>query len=293
MSMEIKLQNDVVKSEEKQGSQPLDRVKDYLKSIDVKYESSYPNTHPDEATMPQFKPQDRPGYSQILQEAEAAMGEYEIASKKEIQNDYVAKLNEIDSKKDTINAELAKDTEELKQDRIVSTEKNRADMVAQGIERSSIAANTEQGIEDNYNRELVDLIEKTQLSLSELELKKSIAQNEMDVALDKFDIAYAAKLEKKIDEISKHYDQEMLDLERYNLQIAKLRNQRNEEWREWVEAKNSQINAEKSHAKVKYLIDVIKQMPKSEAVEIINDPEVIASLGAQYQIVLDYVNRRK
>ena len=109
----------------------------------------------------------------------------------------------------------------------------------------------------------------------------------------KFDIAYAAKLEKKIEEISKNYDKEIVELEKYNTEIAELRNKRNQEWQKWVTAKTSEINAQKSRAKVEYLIDLVKTLSKEEAIELIEDAEIIASLGDHYQIVLDYVNRRK
>lgn len=297
MSTEIKeeqtveLNDDINKSNVNDYS--LDSIKKHLNSIDAEYEATYPSATPDESTMPQYQTVQRPTYDQIEEEARNSLGVYEASSKQEIQNDYNEELSQIAPEEEEVISSAESSKAEAEAEYKNNIETNRSNMISQGVERSSIVSNTEQSIESDYNRELVDLIEKTQLSLSELELKKSIAQNEMNTALDKFDIAYAAKLEKKIEDLSSKYDQQMLDLEKYNLEIAELRNKRNEEWKKWVNSQTSAINAEKSRAKVEYLIDSIKKMTKEEAVNIIYDPEIVASLGEHYQIVLDYVNRRK
>lgn len=303
MSTETKVQDDEILesvSESKLATDSnrnaglnIDKIKSELQGIEKEYDSTKPNPWPSESTMPQYKPVPQPTYNDIRQEAIDALGEYEVSGKKEIQNDYLETMGKIENQEKKILSEAERTKTKEAQEYILDTEQNRANMIAQGLERSSIMQNTEQNIKDNYDSELLELIEKTQLSLSELDLKKSMAQNEMNTALENFNIAYAVKLEKKIDEITKNYDSQMLELEKYNTEIEKLRTKRNEEWRKWVASKNSEINAEKNRAKVDYLIDTIKGLSKAEAVELINNPDIIASLGAYYQIVLDYVNRRK
>ena len=287
MSMEIKTE------EEEFVISSIEKAKNDLKAIESDYEVQYPSAQPSEDNMPQYKAVERPTYDQIKEEAVNALGAYETTSKKEIQNDFATQIQQIANKEQEVLVDTEQKSEAIQSEKIDDVEKHKANMIYQGLERSSIAGIKEETIKSDYDAQLVELIEKSQLALTELELKKSMAQNEMNIALEKFDIAYAAKLEKKIEEISKNYDKEIVELEKYNTEIAELRNKRNQEWQKWVTAKTSEINAQKSRAKVEYLIDLVKTLSKEEAIELIEDAEIIASLGDHYQIVLDYVNRRK
>ena len=287
MSMEIRTEEDEV------VISSIEKAKNDLKAIESDYEVQYPSAQPSEDNMPQYKAVERPTYDQIKEEAVNALGAYETTSKKEIQNDFAAQIQQIANKEQEVLVDAEQKSEAIQSEKIDDVEGHKANMIYQGLERSSIAGIKEETIKSDYDAQLVELIEKSQLALTELELKKSMAQNEMNIALEKFDIAYAAKLEKKIEEISKNYDKEIVELEKYNTEIAELRNKRNQEWQKWVTAKTSEINAQKSRAKVEYLIDLVKTLSKEEAIELIEDAEIIASLGDHYQIVLDYVNRRK
>lgn len=287
MSMEIKTE------EEEVVISSIEKAKNDLKAIESDYEVQYPSAQPSEDNMPQYKAVERPTYDQIKEEAVNALGAYETTSKKEIQNDFAAQIQQIANKEQEVLVDTEQKSEAIQSEKIDDVERHKANMIYQGLERSSIAGIKEETIKSDYDAQLVELIEKSQLALTELELKKSMAQNEMNIALEKFDIAYAAKLEKKIEELSKNYDKEIVELEKYNTEIAELRNKRNQEWQKWVTAKTSEINAQKSRAKVEYLIDLVKTLSKEEAIELIEDAEIIASLGDHYQIVLDYVNRRK
>ena len=287
MSMEIKTE------EEEVVISSIEKAKNDLKAIESDYEVQYPSAQPSEDNMPQYKAVERPTYDQIKEEAVNALGAYETTSKKEIQNDFAAQIQQIANKEQEVLVDTEQKSEAIQSEKIDDVEGHKANMIYQGLERSSIAGIKEETIKSDYDAQLVELIEKSQLALTELELKKSMAQNEMNIALEKFDIAYAAKLEKKIEELSKNYDKEIVELEKYNTEIAELRNKRNQEWQKWVTAKTSEINAQKSRAKVEYLIDLVKTLSKEEAIELIEDAEIIASLGDHYQIVLDYVNRRK
>ncbi len=298
MSIEEKpLENIEVKNEELHSSSTnnfdIAKIKENLNTIEKNFGVGYPNPEPDESTMPQYKPKVIKTEEDIIADAKDALSEYEYANKKQIHNQYDEKFEQLDLDE----RKMQIDFEKAKTDAAVATEQeleqNQAEKIAQGLERSSIKQNSEREIVSQFDRDLLALIDEKQIAISELELKRTMVQNDLEAALDKFDIAYAAKLENKIEELTKKYDQDVLDLEKYNLKIAELRNARNAEWLEWVEQKTSQIDATKSRKKVEYLVNIIKTLTREETQELMNDQEIIDSLGDYYQIVVDFANRRR
>ena len=79
--------------------------------------------------------------------------------------------------------------------------------------------------------------------------------------------------------------------EKYNKKIAELRNKRLDEWQEWSDKISNEINAKKGYEKTVYIIGQLQSLSKAEALQILKDREVIASLGSWYSAVIDYVNR--
>jgi len=271
----------------------IKKIKNVLSGIEEKYNSQYPESEPDESTMPQYKDSTPKDYSDIVDDAKNLLGDYEISNKKSISKNFDEKFEQINQKEENILREAEREEQGLNSGKVLALEENKANMIAQGLERSSIADNTTKSISDTFDSDLLALIDEKQASLSELELKRSMIQNDLESALEKFDIAYAAKLEKKIEELTKKYDEDMLNLEKYNLKIAELRNARSQEWAKWVKQKSSEIEATKSRKKVEYLVNIIKNLSKSEAQELMRDQDIINSLGEYYQIVLDFANSRR
>lgn len=271
----------------------IDKIKDALNIIEERFCTGYPDPNPDESTMPQYKSNTPKDYKEIVEEAKEDLGQYEISNKQQIKNEFEEKFEQIDLKEEALNTEIKNEEADLVANNINDIEANRANMISRGLERSSISQNSENAIQTQFDKDLLRLIEEKQASLSELELKRSMVQNDMNAALEKFDIAYAAKLESKIEELTKKYDDEMIALEKYNVKIAELRNARNQEWANWVKDKTSQIDATAARKKVEYLVNIIKTLTREEALELMKDQEVIDSLGSYYQVVLDFANRRR
>ena len=298
MSMENVLEEEVRVDSEAKLAKPSDnydiaKIKNALDKIEQSYSAEYPDPKLDESTMPQYKDNTPKDYDEIVNDAKEILGKYEVSSKEQIQNNYSEKLEQIDQKEHRFNVEADDDMADLLAQNEQNLEQNQANMISQGIERSSIAQNNVSSINSQFDQDLIRLIEERQATISELELKRSMVQNDMDSALEKFDIAYAAKLESKIEELTKKYDDEMIALEKYNLKIAELRNARNQEWVSWVKDKTTEIDATKSRKKVEYLVNIIKTLTREEAQELLRDQDIINSLGEYYQIVLDFANRRR
>ncbi len=275
------------------GNYDIAKIKDALDIIEKRFGVGYPDPNPDESMMPQYKDNTPKDYEEIVKDAKEALGQYETMNKEQIQNNYAEKFEKIDQKEQRVYEEANNDMADLISQNEQNLEQNQANVISQGLERSSIAQNNAQTINAQFDQDLIRLIDERQAAISELELKRSMVQNDMDAALDKFDIAYAAKLESKIEELTKKYDEEMIALEKYNLKIAELRNARNQEWANWVKDKTTEIDATKSRKKVEYLVNIIKTLTREEAQELLRDQDIINSLGDYYQIVLDFANRRR
>lgn len=271
----------------------IEKIKVELSDIEQKYSADYPAPSPDEATMPQYKDNTPKSYDEIVSEAKEVLSEYQTSNIRQIQDNYEGKFDNLDLKEQKILANVEDDIADLTAEKVQNIEQNQANLIAQGLERSSIAQNTDNTINSQFDQELIRLIKDKQSSIAEIELKRSMLQNDMNTALEKFDIAYASKLENKIEELTKSYDVEMLELEKYNAKIAELRNQRNQEWASWVKQKTTEIDATISRKKVEYLVNTIKTLTREEALELMRDQEIIDSLGDYYQIVLDFANRRR
>ncbi|MBO5102884.1 MAG: hypothetical protein J6C13_02200 [Clostridia bacterium] len=274
----------------KVSSNPVDDVKQNLTDIDKKYEEQYPKPL-DESQLPQFKEVETHSRDTLENLAQEELKDYEYESKTEIQNDYQEDMSELSVKQSQIELGLEKTKNELQNELILGLESNKAQQISQGIELSSIAENMQESLKASIDEELQYEVKKANIALAELELKRDITRNEMTSALDEFNIEYASKLEDKINELTKEYDDYVLELEKYNNKIAELRREHQQEWQEWADAKKSELDAKKGQEKAVYVIQKLRGLTKQEALRILNDADIKASLGAWYSTVLDYVNR--
>lgn len=288
--VEIKEEN--VRQTEVKESKPvtkLDEIKNQFDNIDSEYESQYPVI--DLTTFPQYKSEAMPGYEEIKEEAKKELEAYKNINENKIIKDFETDMVALDNKQDKIYENLRRDTLELERDYIHTTEQNRANQIEQGIERSSIADNIKEGTDALFDENLKNLRDDAMRDIEELELKRTVIRNEMTNALEEFNIAYASELEDKIAELNKEYNDKTLEVEKYNKKIAELRNKRLDEWQEWSDKISNEINAKKGYEKTVYIIGQLQSLSKAEALQILKDREVIASLGSWYSAVIDYVNR--
>lgn len=272
-------------------SSTLDTVKDRLNEIDKSYESQYPVYEDFENSLPDYKDASIPTQEQIVQEAENDLLPYRVTNQQEIVNEYQNDLASLDLRENTINQNLEQTKQELENELTTGLENNQANQINQGIERSSIAQNMQTSLRNSINTELEYEIQRANNSLAEIDLQRELTRNEMNSALEKFDIAYASELEDKIAELNKQYEQLTIDLNKYNAEISEIRNKRIQEWQEWADSFTSRLDAQKGQEKSVYIIDQLKGLTKAEALRILNDADIKASLGGWYSSVLDYVNR--
>ena len=294
----IEVEENDLSSNQSSANQPkvssgsnIDAVKNGLNEIDRNYENQYPVYEEMEATLPDYKDVSIPTQDEIVKEAEGDLAEYKVAGTNEIVNQYQNDFASLNLEEDAVNLNLDRTREELTNELNTGLENNQANQISQGIERSSIAQNMQTSLRNSVNAELEYEIQRANNSLAEIDLQRDLTRNEMNAALEKFDIAYASKLEDRIAELNKQYEQLTIDLNKYNAEISELRNKRIQEWQEWADGVSSRLNAQKGQEKSVYIIDQLKGLSKTEAMRILNDAEIRESLGGWYDSVVDYVNR--
>ena len=269
----------------------LESIKERLDEIDKDYNSRYPVA--DESIYGNYQYQDVtiPSENVIREQAENDLTSYRDSGLAEINNDYNADIAELDIKQNEVENDLNSTRTELADELNYGVAENQAQNISQGIANSSIAANTERRFRASIDAELETALNKANTEMAEIALKRGIAENEFQLAIENFDIAYANKLENRISELNKEYQNKQAQALEYNEKIQKQREAIYNEWRVWAESYTSQLEAEKGRDKAYYIIDQLKGLSKAEALEIVSDTDIVAALGNWYTPVIDYIER--
>ena len=269
-----------------------DTIKAKLGEIDLNYEAQLEALNK-EPVLTEYIVNSKPVSQDIANEAKQEFAAQKADYEQSIKEKYQPKLDELDLKETKINTDLNNDLHEINSDYAKSMEGLKANFIAQGIERSSIAGLQLQGNASEYEKELSDRVAEASNALEALNLKRMMLRNEINSALERFDISKASELDEKIRSITEQYNQKSAEVEKANQEIAKIRRSELQEWNAWVDATRSEINAKKGYEKAKYVIDQMKELNKAESLEILEDPEVKDSLGGWYAALVDYVSRNK
>ena len=269
----------------------LESIKERLDEIDKDYNSRYPVA--DESIYGNYQYQDVtiPSENVIREQAENDLTSYRDSGLAEINNDYNADIAELDIKQNEVENDLNSTRTELADELNYGVAENQAQNISQGIANSSIAANTERRFRASIDAVLETALNKANTEMAEIALKRGIAENEFQLAIENFDIAYANKLENRISELNKEYQNKQAQALEYNEKIQKQREAIYNEWRVWAESYTSQLEAEKGRDKAYYIIDQLKGLSKAEALEIVSDTDIVAALGNWYTPVIDYIER--
>ena len=269
----------------------LESIKERLDEIDKDYNSRYPVA--DESIYGNYQYQDVtiPAENAIREQAENDLTSYRDSGLAEINNDYNADIVELDIKQNEVENDINSTRTELADELNYGVAENQAQNISQGIANSSIAANTERRFRASIDAELETALNKANTEMAEIALKRGIAENEFQLAIENFDIAYANKLENRISELNKEYQNKQAQALEYNEKIQKQREAIYNEWRVWAESYTSQLEAEKGRDKAYYIIDQLKGLSKAEALEIVSDTDIVAALGNWYTPVIDYIER--
>ncbi|MBQ7977224.1 MAG: hypothetical protein IJ301_01305 [Clostridia bacterium] len=311
MSTEVSLENDEKKKETdlvKESEENLtnavvsnevnlavnhESIKAGLDKIDEEFEPQYPVFNEDNVYGENlsYKPLVTPTESEIEKIATDNLHEYKQSSISKLETNLQKDMTELDFKQEQAEKELESIENDLVADEKVGLEKINAENIGQGLARSSIAVNKAKAYRAQIDHEMESALEKANSEIAEISLKRSIAESEFQTALESFDIAYASKLEKKISELTKEYSKKQAEALDYNERIAKQREVAYNEWKAWADNFTEELNQKKGQKKAYYVVEQIKGMSKREALEFVNDAEIVSALGNWYNAVLDYVQR--
>lgn len=267
-------------------------IKNKLSEIENQYADKYPKYDESEIFKDaQYKKVLVPSSDEMKEIAAAELEGYKEINLREINNDYKADLDALKLKEQAVEYELEKEKNNLAQDLKYDLASTQAENISNGVQVSSIANNQKQAVYNKIDSELQDALNKANADLAQIALKRGIAENEFQLALDKFDIAYASKLEDKINKLNAEYTKKELEAQEYNKKISKQREQLLENWKINKEIVTSKLDAEKGQEKAFYVIEQLKDLTKKEAVELLKDGDIIKALGNWYTPVMDYVQR--
>ena len=227
----------------------------------------------------------------VIEEAEESLKEYRETEKAKINNDYQAKLNNINNKESIAKAQANEKEQEIRKEAEYSQEKQVADNIKQGIEYSTIAQNKAQKLLSEIDKETQAAWTKANAELSRLSLERSVAESEFQSALENFDISYAAKLEKKISELSKEYTQKQAEAGEYNRKLNEQVGNTYDKWKAWSSEFINSVASEAGYKKAYHVMEHIKNMTKTEATEFVEQPEISEMLGSWMVPIKDYIQR--
>ena len=268
----------------------LGDIKQKLNEIDQEFDAKIEKMKQDEySKMQSYEDVSIPSKNEIQKEAKELVDQEMAEQKQEYINkfNFDEKMQALDLKEEKIESNLNEGKEKLESQLENNQEHIKAKLIKQGLENSSIMDNSTSQTLIQYEKELQAIIERANRELDEISLKRSIIKNEMTNALNKFDIAYASKLEDKINELNAEYDKKAANAKEANDKIAKLQ----ESVLKKVETSQTNINNNRDYEKAVYLMRQIRDLPREEALKIINDEEVKASIGGWYVALLDFVDR--
>ncbi len=267
-------------------------IKDKLNQIENSYASQYPvfdeNTIFEDLPYQEIK---TPSSDEIKDIAEEELKPYKDVNIAEIEQDYKSDLDTLNLKEQTIKSDLENTKQDLANDLQTGLATSQANSIRNGVQNSSIATNEKNAVQNKIDSELQTALNKANTDLAEIALKRSISENEFQIALEKFDISYASKLEQKINDLNSLYAKKQAEAEEYNKKIAEQRKQLLENWRINREIITSKLDAEKGQEKAFYVIEQLKGLSKNDAMELLRDTDIIKALGNWYSPVVDYVQR--
>lgn len=239
-------------------------------------------------------------------EAKESLKSYKLDGENAINEEY----EDLDRKKtseiDAVNKELESDTLNVKNSAVEAQKVATDNAINKGVARGSILASKVENIQNNELETLKNLKNDANSKISTLNTERELLATRKQNALERFDIAYAVKLNEKIGKITEEIEKYNLDVIKYNNTIEekekefaldaekkyqdalKTATSRNEDLLEFIKEYGSYaLNFRVQEQKAKYLETYLDGLPKQEALEIlVTDEGIKKHLGEDNYISL-------
>lgn len=285
-----------------------DDVKKLVKDI-LKVKDTFSTADIPDYVEPNFErlPEVNKSTEEIKKEAEASLTGYKNDAINLIENNYKSGVDKIKTEKETLNREISKNKDSLKDYFNKSRENVKDNSINKGVSRSSIVINQldafdkeELGVYQSLDKELQENIGALDFELNSLNIQK-------EQALENFDIAYAVKLSDKITKLNEELLEEQNKVLKYNNEIAEKEKKYLDDYNKLVsDIQNKNVDKDvkimdliskygkkaldtyKKNKLYEVMDNYFAQVGASEVVEFINNnPELQQALGDDLQDILD------
>ena len=178
-----------------------------------------------------------------------------------------------------MNKQYQDDKSELEVDTINAMEGNQQRAISQGIQDSSILSNQQNEAVSQFEAKTLDLDNQYSAELNTLEMKKNLVEAQKDLALENFDISYANKLNSEINKLTSEQNKIKAEVEKHNAAVEKRKQEIQAEFEKANADRIAQINDDIQRDIVSKTYDILKTMPRSEAMRVLKDPEIASVMG--------------
>lgn len=173
--------------------------------------------------LPQVKLQEKqytaPDDATLKSNAESELAEYRSDGEKSLRQKSEAQKTELEAKRDAYVNSKNDSEAELDQKYISSARAIDNDVIKRGLARSSVASVERGALEREYLNKSADIVKEYQSNIAKLESDIAATDKKLQEALSDFNLAYAAKLTQRINELKKEREQKMQDVIEYNNDI--------------------------------------------------------------------------
>ena len=263
-----------------------------LEQIKSSYDSKIPKVDYSQVDNLPTRQVVMPTSAEIKSEATKDLENYKSASLNKINTDYYTNLQSQQTAKQNSKADLQNNIAVINNKAKQDIETLQAKSINQGIENSSIVDNQKATI---AKQRIADLTSAKQQYLSKLDainLKKDIYEQQKELALAKFDIAYANKLNKQINTLTSQYNTALKNAEEYQSLIDQKRSQIEEDFDAKYGTTVANLTQDMQREMTYDVFVKLKDLPKDQTQEILNNnPKIEQYLGDWYSASKLWLNR--
>ena len=241
----------------------------------------------------------------ILSDAKIALEADRVTGLSKIEADNLTKERKLESQKNTAIKDADTDIKKLAEKYDANVEPIKAGALSRGLARSSIVANQLSENELNKQSSLYAVDRGLMEELNTINQNISVLDAQKQNALNAFDIAYAAKLEDKINKLTQDAEKKNQEIIKYNNTITRQEetmryNQEQEllkrigEYAKIRDSNTADYFAELARSeKLQATFDYLNSYSKADAIALAsNSSDIKSALGKSYATLLNWLNLR-
>ena len=233
-----------------------------------------------------------PSKTEIQKQAIDSLNQYKTNTLNKIEQQYYVDKNAENQKLKQTQSDFVKDVQNLKQNTNSQLNNLYAKNIKQGILNSTITKNTQQQIQDAKDAQMGNLQNEYTAKLDSIKLKKNLIEQQKNVALSNFDIAYASKLNNQIKTLTTQYNQALKEVQDYQKQLDAQKAEIEADFDAQYGAAIKNLKQDMQRDMTYDTFVKLKDLSKAEAQEILNTtPQIKEYLGDWYSALNLWLKR--